>query len=102
MEICLYSHQVLQILFLFLVNPSPQSVWAKQLFISKIQHFLKFQKSFSPWSLQHTHHFSLFSLYSYSFNLRKKYKTKILIYRLKTCQVMEEELGRGSDLFLSK
>lgn len=101
MEICLYSHQVLQILFLFLVNPSPQSVWAKQLFISKI-HFHKFQKGFSPWSLQHTHHFSLFSLYSYSFNLRKKYKTKILIYRLKTCQVMEEELGRGGDLFLSK
>lgn len=46
MEMCLYSHQVLQVLFAFLVNPSTQSLWAKQLFILKYNMSLNSKKFF--------------------------------------------------------
>lgn len=54
MEMCLYSHQVLQVLFAFLVNPSTQSLQAKQLFILKYNMSLKSKKFFSPVPTFHT------------------------------------------------
>lgn len=53
MEMCLYSHQVLQVLFAFLVNPSTQSLGQATVH-SKIQHVLKVQKVFSPVPTFHT------------------------------------------------
>lgn len=63
MEMCLYSHQVLQVLFAFLVNPSTQSLWAKQLFILKYNMFLKSKKFFLLFPLfTHSSFFTIFPL----------------------------------------